>query len=81
MTIVGALAFGDFIFEPWNAAGLVVGMTGALWFATRSALKVQAQQQQAAQAQQQQAAQAQQRVEATRLLAIINEPNVRSPRQ
>ena len=73
MTIVGALAFGDFIFEPWNAAGLVVGMTGALWFATRSALKVQAQQQQAAQAQQ--------RVEATRLLAIINEPNVRSPRQ
>ena len=37
----------------------MVGVTGALWFATRSALKVQA-------------AQAQQPVEATPLLAIIN---------
>ena len=66
MTIVGALAFGDFIFAPWNAAGLVVGMTGALWFATRSALKAQAAQQQ------------QQAAEAMPLVAIIHEG---SPRQ
>lgn len=40
MTIVGAFAFGDFVFDPWNAAGLAVSMAGAMWYATRSALKV-----------------------------------------
>lgn len=40
MTIVGAFAFGDFIFEPWNAAGLAVSMAGAVWYAMRSALRV-----------------------------------------
>lgn len=39
MTIVGAFAFGDFIFEPWNAAGLTVSMLGAVWYAMRSALR------------------------------------------
>ncbi|KAL4440081.1 hypothetical protein ABPG75_003082 [Micractinium tetrahymenae] len=39
MTIVGAFAFGDFIFEPWNAAGLAVSMAGAVWYAMRSALR------------------------------------------
>lgn len=40
MTIVGALAFPDFIFDPANASGLALSMTGAVWYATRSALKV-----------------------------------------
>ena len=40
MTIVGAFAFGDFIFETWNAAGLAMSMAGAVWYAMRSALKV-----------------------------------------
>lgn len=40
MTIVGAFAFGDFVFEPWNAAGLAVSMAGAVWYAMRSALRV-----------------------------------------
>ena len=39
MTVVGALAFPDFIFDPANAAGLVLSMTGAIWYATRSALR------------------------------------------
>lgn len=39
MTIVGALAFPDFVFDPANALGLSVSMTGAIWYATRSALK------------------------------------------
>lgn len=39
MTIVGALAFPDFIFDPANASGLVLSMTGAIWYATRSALR------------------------------------------
>ena len=39
MTVVGALAFSDFIFEPANAAGLCLSMTGAIWYATRSALR------------------------------------------
>ena len=42
MTIVGAFAFGDFVFEPWNAAGLSLSMSGAVWYATRSAMKVRA---------------------------------------
>lgn len=41
MTVIGAFAFGDFLFHPWNAAGLAVSMAGAVWYATRSALKVQ----------------------------------------
>jgi len=40
MTIVGAFAFGDFIFEPLNASGLAVSMAGAVWYAMRSALRV-----------------------------------------
>jgi solute carrier family 35 protein len=40
MTVIGAFAFGDFLFHPWNAAGLAVSMAGAVWYATRSALKV-----------------------------------------
>ena len=40
MTIVGAFAFGDFIFEYWNAAGLAVSFAGAVWYAMRSALRV-----------------------------------------
>ena len=39
MTVVGALAFPDFIFSPGNAMGLMLSMTGAVWYATRSALK------------------------------------------
>ena len=39
MTVVGAIAFSDFIFEPANAAGLILSMTGAIWYATRSALR------------------------------------------
>jgi hypothetical protein len=39
MTVVGAFAFSDFIFEPANAAGLCLSMTGAIWYATRSALR------------------------------------------
>lgn len=39
MTVVGALAFPDFIFDPANAAGLCLSMTGAIWYATRSALR------------------------------------------
>jgi hypothetical protein len=40
MTIVGALSFGDFIFDYWNAAGLAVSFAGAVWYAMRSALRV-----------------------------------------
>ncbi len=39
MTIVGALAFPDFVFDPANTLGLGLSMTGAIWYATRSALK------------------------------------------
>lgn len=39
MTIVGAFAFGDFVFQFSNALGLAVSMTGAMWYATRSALQ------------------------------------------
>ncbi|PSC73804.1 UDP-N-acetylglucosamine UDP-glucose GDP-mannose transporter [Micractinium conductrix] len=39
MTIVGAFAFGDFIFEPLNAMGLAISMGGAVWYALRSALR------------------------------------------
>lgn len=39
MTVVGAFAFNDFIFESFNASGLLLSMGGAVWYATRSALK------------------------------------------
>ena len=39
MTVVGAFAFPDFIFEPANATGLCLSMSGAIWYATRSALR------------------------------------------
>jgi hypothetical protein len=39
MTIVGAFAFPDYIFDYANAAGLALSMTGAVWYATRSALR------------------------------------------
>lgn len=39
MTIIGAIAFPDFIFEPMNAMGLGMSMTGAIFYATRSALR------------------------------------------
>lgn len=39
MTVVGAIAFPDFVFDPANTLGLALSMTGAIWYATRSALK------------------------------------------
>ena len=40
MTFVGAVSFGDFVFRPWNAAGLAISMAGAVWYATKAALRV-----------------------------------------
>jgi solute carrier family 35 len=40
MTVLGAIAFPDFIFSILNAAGLGLSMAGAIWYATQSALKV-----------------------------------------
>lgn len=40
LTIVGAFAFGDFIYKFWNVVGLGVSMLGAIWYSTRLALKV-----------------------------------------
>ena len=42
MTLVGALAFSDFRFHPFNAAGLVLSMAGAIYYATKTALRVRA---------------------------------------
>jgi len=42
MTFIGAVAFGDFRFAPWNALGLGLSMAGAVWYATKSAVKVRA---------------------------------------
>lgn len=39
MTIVGALTFPDYVFDVGNAIGLGLSMSGAIWYATRSALK------------------------------------------
>lgn len=39
MTIIGAIAFPDFIFDPMNAMGLGLSMAGAIFYATRSALR------------------------------------------
>jgi len=39
MTVIGAIAFPDFIFDARNAAGLGLSMAGAIFYATRSALR------------------------------------------
>lgn len=39
MTVIGAIAFPDFIFEARNAFGLGLSMAGAIFYATRSALR------------------------------------------
>jgi solute carrier family 35 protein len=40
MTLIGAVSFGDFVFAKWNVVGLGVSMAGAIWYATRAAIKV-----------------------------------------
>ena len=40
MTCIGAVSFGDFIYAKWNVVGLGVSMAGAVWYATRAAMKV-----------------------------------------
>jgi drug/metabolite transporter (DMT)-like permease len=39
-TVIGALIFPDFRFHPLNVLGLALGMAGAVWYATESAMKV-----------------------------------------
>ena len=39
MTCIGAVSFGDFIYAKWNVVGLGVSMAGAVWYATRAAMK------------------------------------------
>lgn len=41
MTVVGALLFRDFAYSHLNAAGLLISMGGAIFYATNSALKSQ----------------------------------------
>lgn len=41
MTIVGALLFRDFKYSHMNAAGLIISMVGAVYYATNSAIKAQ----------------------------------------
>lgn len=43
MTLIGAVSFGDFIYAKWNVIGLGVSMAGAIWYATRAAIKVRCQ--------------------------------------
>ncbi|CAG9462528.1 unnamed protein product [Pedinophyceae sp. YPF-701] len=38
MTIIGAFAFGDFVYSAYNVIGLSVSMCGAIWYATLGAL-------------------------------------------
>lgn len=33
MTIIGMLAFNDFVFAPWNMSGLVLSAAGTVWYA------------------------------------------------
>lgn len=40
MTGLGVFAFGDFYFHKWNAVGICISMGGAIWYATRAALRV-----------------------------------------
>lgn len=39
MTVVGAIAFPDFLYSAPNVLGLVLSMIGAVWYATQSAMK------------------------------------------
>ena len=39
MTCIGAVSFGDFVYAKWNVIGLGVSMSGAVWYATRAAMK------------------------------------------
>lgn len=40
MTAVGVFAFGDFFFHRWNTLGICISMAGAIWYATKAALRV-----------------------------------------
>lgn len=40
MTAVGVFAFGDFFYHRWNSLGICISMAGAIWYATRTALRV-----------------------------------------
>ena len=40
MTALGVFAFGDFHYHKWNAVGICISMGGAIWYATRAALRV-----------------------------------------
>jgi len=40
MTAVGVFAFGDFLYHRWNTIGICISMGGAIWYATRAALRV-----------------------------------------
>lgn len=42
MTLIGAVSFGDFKYAKWNVVGLGVSMAGAIWYATRAAIKARA---------------------------------------
>jgi solute carrier family 35 len=42
MTAIGAFAFGDYAYEPLNAAGIALSMLGAIWYALHSALSKRA---------------------------------------
>ena len=39
MTIIGAIAFNDYVYELRNVIGLTVSMVGALWYALYTAFK------------------------------------------
>lgn len=39
MTLIGAVSFGDFQYARWNVVGLGLSMAGAIWYATRAAIK------------------------------------------
>ena len=39
MTLIGAVSFGDFVYAKWNVVGLGLSMAGAIWYATRAAIK------------------------------------------
>jgi len=39
MTAVGVFAFGDFLYHRWNTMGICISMGGAIWYATRAALR------------------------------------------
>ena len=40
MTGVGVFAFGDFLYQRWNTVGICISMAGAVWYATKAALRV-----------------------------------------